>query len=175
MLDGENRLLVLDGHSQSVSVFGPSGQFLESFGRLGDGPEELRGAYGIALEPSGDLLVVGTGRQVKVFRRTASGWGYRETRPLPLAGGMACVTTSGRTIVAGADTRSDRNVLLHEVPSGVSTDLAQVMEVTRNRFVVVSTDPYPQIEVYAMDDERLAASSSISPRRPIASTSPPLG
>lgn len=118
-LDGENKLLVLDGHSQRVSVFGPSGQFLERFGRSGDGPEELRGAYGIAFEPSGDLLVVGTGRQIKVFGRTASGWQHRETRPLPLAGGMACVTNSGRTIVAGADTRSDRNVLLHEVPGGV--------------------------------------------------------
>lgn len=312
-LDGENKLLVLDEHSQRVSVFGPSGQFLERFGRSGDGPEELRGAYGIAFEPSGDLLVVGTGRQIKVFGRTASGWQHRETRPLPLAGGMACVTNSGRTIVAGADTRSDRNVLLHEVPGGVggqvrsfglgyvdpspfirfmlanlgpiacvehegaefvvhafplldfvrlmsvadgsvvwtarlsdyrqmamegtgatltqtstadwdavvrilpyldshvllqverykamgpedampestvdtylldlptgrgarvSTNLAQVMEVQGNRYVVVSTDPYPQIEVYAMDDERLAASSSISPRRPIASTPPPLG
>lgn len=118
VLDRENRLLVLDGHFQRVSIFDPSGQFVEAFGRLGDGPEELRGAYGIAMEPSGDVLVVGTGRQIKVFGRTASGWSYREARLLPLAGGMACVTKSGRTIVAGADTRSDRNVLLHEVPAG---------------------------------------------------------
>jgi len=123
VLDWQNRILLLDGHFQRVSVFDPSGEFVEAFGRLGDGPEELRGAYAIEMEPSGDILVVGTGRHLKVFGRTVSGWSYRETRPLPLAGGMACVTKSGRTIVAGADTRSARNVLLHEIPIGAGEQI----------------------------------------------------
>lgn len=117
-LSQDDRLFVLDGHAQEVRIFSPTGQFVESFGGLGDGPEELRGAYGIAVEPTGDVLVIGTGRQVKVFHPTGSGYRFREFRPLPLAGGMACITESGRAIVAGADTRTDRNVLLHEVPAG---------------------------------------------------------
>ncbi len=62
-------------------------------------------------------MLLGTGRQIKVFHPIASDYRYRETRPIPLSGGRFCITGSGRTIVAGADTRSDRNVILHEIPS----------------------------------------------------------
>ncbi|MDE2974176.1 MAG: 6-bladed beta-propeller [Gemmatimonadota bacterium] len=111
-----NHLFVLDGSAQQVRVFDPNGEFVESFGGLGDGPEEMRGAYAIVAEQEGDVLVFGTGRHIKVFRPTPAGYRFSEHRPLPISGGMACITASGRLIVAGADTRTDRNVVLHEIP-----------------------------------------------------------
>ena len=114
-LSHDDRIFVLDGHAQQVRVFDPSGEFVESFGGLGDGPEEMRGAYEIAVERGGDVLVFGTGRHVKVFHSTPAGYRFREFRPLPIAGGKACTTGSGRLIVAGGDTRTPRNVVLHEL------------------------------------------------------------
>ena len=119
-LSHDDRLFVLDGHAQEVRVFGRNGEFVESFGGVGDGPEEMRGAYEIVVEPGGSVLVLGTGRQVKVFSPTPAGYRFREHRPLPISGGMACITGSGCLIVAGADTRSDRNVVLHELPRSAS-------------------------------------------------------
>lgn len=115
-LSHNNHLFVLDGSAQQVGVFDPNGEFVESFGGLGDGPEEMRGAYAIVVEQEGDVLVFGTGRHIKVFRPTPAGYRFSEHRPLPISGGMACITASGRLIVAGADTRTDRNVVLHEIP-----------------------------------------------------------
>lgn len=117
VLSSDNLLVVLDGAAQIVRIFDQAGQFVGGFGGLGDGPEELRGASRIAVEPSGDILVFGTGRHAKVFSPTTSGYRFSELRGLPISGGAPCITPSGRTIVAGADTRSARNVLLHEIPS----------------------------------------------------------
>ena len=114
VISPDNHLFVLDGQAQVVRIFDPTGDFMDEFGGEGDGPEELRGAYSIAIESSGAVLVV-AGRQVKVFGPTEMGYRFLESRPVPLAGGTACMTKSERLIVAGTDTRSDRNVLFHEV------------------------------------------------------------
>lgn len=117
VLTRDDRVFVLDGLAQIVRIFDQTGQYVGGFGGLGDGPEELRGASRITMDSSGDILVFGTGRHAKVFSPTTSGYRFSELRALPISGGVPCITPSGRIIVTGADTRTERNVLLHEMPS----------------------------------------------------------
>lgn len=115
-IDGTGRLFVLDGQAQDIRVFERDGTFAGALGGLGDGPQELRGASAIVVGPNADIFVFGTGRHIKTFRHTDTGYLFHDHRPLPIAGGTSCITQSGRIIVAGASTRSDRNTVLHEMP-----------------------------------------------------------
>lgn len=53
----DGRILLLDGGSHSIRVYSPTGAFLSSVGRDGDGPGEYRGFRSFRLLPSGELLI----------------------------------------------------------------------------------------------------------------------
>ncbi len=62
-VDGQGRVYVVDSHrnsdleSSAVQVFDADGGFLAEWGVYGDDPGQLRGPFGIGLDPDGTLLV----------------------------------------------------------------------------------------------------------------------
>ena len=69
--DGSGDFYVLDSQYSEVRRFGANGIFKSSFAKGGDGPNELRNPVALDFIDD-DLLVVGTGRGVKIFERTDS-------------------------------------------------------------------------------------------------------
>lgn len=81
MVDSEGRLHVLDLQESRITVFGQGGEHLNTFGRPGSGPGELRRA--VALWIYGDTVYVadvGNGR-VQSWDRDGK---YLDQRPLPV-------------------------------------------------------------------------------------------
>lgn len=70
-LDGTGDFYVLDSQYSEVRRFGSNGIFKSSFAKGGDGPNELRNPVTLDFV-NDDLLVVGTGRGVKIFERADS-------------------------------------------------------------------------------------------------------
>jgi hypothetical protein len=53
----DGRISVLDSQAQELRVFGPTGEYLLTYGGKGGGPGEMEGAYGPMLSPDGLLWV----------------------------------------------------------------------------------------------------------------------
>ena len=101
-IDDAGNILVLDDQTSEVRVFASDGRHLQTFGGLGDGPSEMRGATAIQSLPDGRLLVLGRPRRGKLFERTPAG--YRVIRPLEVmvdAPDAACSIDPAHAFVAG--------------------------------------------------------------------------
>lgn len=61
--DDEGRLYVLDNDAMSISVIGPDGRFIRSFGSPGGGPGELQMPFGWAVLPGGRVAVFDLGKR----------------------------------------------------------------------------------------------------------------
>lgn len=61
--DSQGNLFVLDGGNQRVLVFDPAGRHLRTIGRQGGGPGEFLSPAGMAVTPSGELVVYDQGRR----------------------------------------------------------------------------------------------------------------
>jgi len=108
--DGEESLLVADCCNHRIERFSLDGRFISAFGRLGEGPGELKYPYGVAVLPPGApggpaILVVEWGNN-RIQRFDADGrprgtWGG----PGREAGGLAtpwdaAVAPDGRVFIA---------------------------------------------------------------------------
>ncbi|MYA32283.1 MAG: hypothetical protein F4164_12380 [Gemmatimonadales bacterium] len=89
--DGE--ILILDSMNGRVVAFGSDGTTKTWFGRLGDGPMELRTARD--LERYGDSLFVAQSGLLKIYGRTHRGYEWRGEMPLPVEINSICVLASG--------------------------------------------------------------------------------
>lgn len=78
----DGRIAVLDAQAQELRLFGPDGRYLATFGGEGDGPGELRGAFGLMRDPEGRLWVPDfrNGR-ISVYRPER---GYERSHPMRL-------------------------------------------------------------------------------------------
>lgn len=56
-LDSNDNLFVLDNKAYCIKKFAPDGTLLKTFGRKGEGPGEMIGAYSMAVDPDGNVLV----------------------------------------------------------------------------------------------------------------------
>ena len=82
-VNDDRTVYVLDTQAQEIRVFDATGSYIETLGRRGEGPGELRQAEAIALLPDGRLVVRDPGNsRVQVYGpgpgETAE-WGYRAT------------------------------------------------------------------------------------------------
>jgi hypothetical protein len=78
--DGE--LYVLDGQASEVRIFGRDGEFRRAFGGEGEGPGELKGAAGLAVDSEGTLWVMNWGNARYTGFDPATGAVTREVRRL---------------------------------------------------------------------------------------------
>lgn len=65
--DREGRLYVLDTDNQCVHVYSPTGKFVRTIGRRGNGPGEFQSPLGIAITAAGELVVNDALRGLQVF------------------------------------------------------------------------------------------------------------
>ena len=82
-VNNDRIVYILDTQAQEIRVFDSTGTYIETLGRRGEGPGELRQAEAIALLPDGRLVVRDPGNsRVQVYGpgpdETAE-WGYRAT------------------------------------------------------------------------------------------------
>ena len=82
-VNDDRTVYILDAQAQHIRVFDSTGTYIETLGRRGEGPGELRRAEAIALLPDGRLVVRDPGNsRVQVYGpgpgKTAE-WGYRAT------------------------------------------------------------------------------------------------
>lgn len=108
--DDAGQLYLLDGQLSEIQVFSPSGMYVGTLGREGEGPGEFRNAGDLYLGPGGLLGVV----QVfpgKIVQLTTDGT-PADNFPLPEAegGGFQLVFvgrgTADRVVLAGAQTKN---------------------------------------------------------------------
>ena len=83
-VDQEGRLVVLDEQTSAVRVFAPDGTYLHGFGKVGDGPLEMRYTRGLELLGPNRLAVYFTLGKAKVFARTAGQWQLESIVTLPV-------------------------------------------------------------------------------------------
>ncbi len=84
-IDPTGRVYVLDTRPAVVRVFGPDGEFLDSFGRRGSGPGEFGRPDGIVIGPDGRIWVRDSGNQrYAVFELDGT---YRDTYRRSFGGG----------------------------------------------------------------------------------------
>ena len=109
--DSADRLFLTDEYNQRVSVYGPDGAFLNSWGVLGSGAGEFNGPAGIALDSEDNVYVVDQHNH-RVQKYTADGryllgWGSQGSGPgqFNLPWGLT-VDCDGNVYVA--DWRNDR-------------------------------------------------------------------
>ncbi len=55
-VDGDGRILVLDGQAQDIRVYDPDGTYVETVARRGQGPGELTNAMSVAALPDGRIV-----------------------------------------------------------------------------------------------------------------------
>lgn len=79
-LGPNGEIYVLDGQANEIRVFAADGSFQRAFGREGEGPGELKGAGGLALDSQGTLWVMNWGNGRYSGFDPATGHVRRETR-----------------------------------------------------------------------------------------------
>lgn len=114
-----------------VRVFGPDGEFLNAFGRIGQGPGELsQGAMGLFVGASGNLLVADMASQ-RLVRFTPGGEALPSGETIDMAGGMPRIrifapervwtVLEGPRVVEGIN--SEYSLHVRGVDGGVTTVL----------------------------------------------------
>lgn len=83
-VDEKGRLVVLDERTSVVSVFAADGTYLHGFGKVGDGPLEMRQTRGLELLGLDRLAVYFTLGKAKVFARTEGQWQLERIVNLPV-------------------------------------------------------------------------------------------
>lgn len=105
VFDSKGRLLILDGHRNSIRVFDSDGTFLQEMGRQGGGPGEFLRPEEITVGPEGDLYVI-DGRQgrLSIFRKMDSGYEYSESFSTSATSRSFCRMGSYLYIAGGGST-----------------------------------------------------------------------
>ena len=57
-LDSQDRIFITDEHSNRITIYNTSGEYVSNWGKIGSGDGELDGPAGVAVDSSGDLFVV---------------------------------------------------------------------------------------------------------------------
>jgi hypothetical protein len=106
LVDEEGNVYLLDIQLVEVQVFDAEGMYLRSLGKRGDGPGEVRNAFGAVFMPDGNLgLIQGfPGRVVKVDHEGLPAGELKIGGDDPSAGGFFALRSSasqGNTLVFG--------------------------------------------------------------------------
>jgi len=109
---GPQRLLVVDSGKHSVMAFDDQGSLLAEFGSHGAGPGEFDGPEGLAVDPSGRLIVADRGNnRLVALSFDGQDFGYMDSYQAGLdAPCTVAADGSGRLFIA--DTGNDRVVVL---------------------------------------------------------------
>jgi hypothetical protein len=103
VFDDEGHLFILDRDAGHVVMVSPSGEYVRTIGRQGQGPGELTGPMGLALLPNGRLVVFDFARQgLQVFRTDGEfieSVSFDPAEGLP--GGVLLPTPDGRLATHG--------------------------------------------------------------------------
>ncbi len=59
-IDADGNLFVLDTKGYCIKKFDPTGEYLATFGRQGEGPGEMERAYSMSLDPEGNVVIYDT-------------------------------------------------------------------------------------------------------------------
>ena len=108
-LDELGRVWVADSQRRRISVFGPGGAHVRSFGGAGSGPAEFRSLDGMDWGPDRHLWVIDAGN-ARIARYDTAG-GLVGTHPRPVAGSVSPwpgrVGADGRLVDVGLTVRPD--------------------------------------------------------------------
>lgn len=126
--EATGRVFVADRPNDRVVVFEPSGMYVGTLGRSGDGPGEFRDPAAVSMDPSGSLVVWDNRR--RILSRWSSGGDFlAEERPdLDYGGpGFAVGTDWLATVtVTAAGMAFERHLIIHR--EGDTTTLHEVTE-----------------------------------------------
>ena len=177
-IDAAGNILVLDGQAVRVSVFDTEGAFLGSFGGRGDGPQELREPRHFALLGEDRIVVPIPASLVRLFLPDGSllwNAALSDHTPMEIATTPGSVsmsvpddydllasihgTPSGHIVLQYAHRRAGIDLRLRtylvDAATGfgalLSEDLPSIKFIGPESNVAAFSDPYPRIEVRAMD------------------------
>ena len=162
----DGRILLLDGGSHTVRIYGPQGRLLKSVGGKGDGPGEYQSLRTLRLLASGDLLVYDLVSQ-RVTRLTPDLDVAHTTRVGHDVGVTIPVRSHLRPLASGAALRAGGNIGVPEAvrrPEGLHQDDVAIFvtDGSEDRRIVVRRAP-PSFKV-------TTGNQSLSPPVPFEAT-----
>ena len=187
VLDGANRIFVLDRRNHAVKMFGLDGSYLGSIGRAGQGPGEFRDPGALEIMSDGRLVVSDRGNRIKVFSTSNDGYVQSETHRVELVPERAC-STADRFFVSGWHGTTE--TVIHEVPisgksgasqsfgHGYSADSWIVQDALSDGPIACLSNPprvvfafeqIPVVKAYSADDQSLLWAATLG-----GYTQPPL-
>ncbi len=89
VIDGQNRIYILDETRQEVSVFNQRGEYLTTLGRLGKGPGEFEHARSMTLYKD-EMLLVNSGYEIEIFDISKPEIEFKSTLQLEYASRSMC-------------------------------------------------------------------------------------
>ena len=135
LADDDGNIYLLDIQLTEVLVYSPDGQYLQSLGRAGEGPGEIRRASDVLFLPDGTVGLV-QGFPGKIVKVQLDGTPAGELRPGggdPSAGGFfglrAAATTGDRLVLSGLRvSRGENTRTARHFVADFSLDGAQLLE-----------------------------------------------
>lgn len=178
-VDERGRLWVLDGQASAVRIFAGDGTYLDGFGRVGDGPLEMRNTRGMLLLGANRVVVFTARRQAKVFDRDPAGWRLAESVGFPVTIEDNC-SYPARQFLHGVVGRADQSLIygMRELGDtaiarygiGYKSDVKQFNDVlsmgqiacvpTQN-LVVFAFQLFPMVSAYSVDTADLVWSAYV--------------
>ncbi|MDT8341341.1 MAG: hypothetical protein RQ751_07490 [Longimicrobiales bacterium] len=125
--DGEGNLYILDGQTARVTVVGPDGAPLRTFGGLGDGPGEIGTALGMAVLADGRVVISDLGKRgLAVFDRSGEWLGN-----VPLELSEEGIPRNPRALGAGNRVVASESLRLRMSSGAGDVDVRRVRDTSR--------------------------------------------